>query len=92
MEKSFYARYHVTILAVVLFLLPLAIVGAINAKNSNKNQVKDWLPADLQPTTATIGRSANASRVTSSFWQVGKAARSTSASPNRGKATISACG
>ena len=47
MEKSFYARWNMPILAAVLFLLPFAVVGAYIAKNSNKNQVKDWLPPEL---------------------------------------------
>ena len=41
---NFYQRFSVPILAVLAFLLPLVVVGAIKAKGNNRNDVKGWLP------------------------------------------------
>lgn len=50
MKPSFYARYSLWILAVSVFLLPFAVVGAMNAKRANKNDVKNWIPEEYEET------------------------------------------
>ncbi|MDZ4820621.1 MAG: MMPL family transporter [Planctomycetota bacterium] len=50
MKKSFYARYSLHIMAVCLFLLPFAVVGSLNAKKANKNDVKNWVPLEYPET------------------------------------------
>ena len=45
-RKNFYQRYSVGILAVLVFLLPLVVIGAIKAKGNNRNDVKGWLPLE----------------------------------------------
>ncbi|MFM8413265.1 MAG: efflux RND transporter permease subunit [Planctomycetota bacterium] len=47
---NFYQRSSVAILAVLVFLLPLVVVGAIKAKGNNRNDVKGWLPAEYPET------------------------------------------
>ena len=47
---DFYKRYSVAILGVLVFLLPLVMVGAIKAKGNNRNDVKGWLPPDYPET------------------------------------------
>jgi predicted RND superfamily exporter protein len=47
---DFYKRYSVAILAVLVFLLPLVLVGAIKAKGNNRNDVKGWLPPEYPET------------------------------------------
>ena len=47
---DFYKRYSVAILAVLVFLLPLVVVGAIKAKGNNRNDVKGWLPPEYPET------------------------------------------
>jgi uncharacterized protein len=47
---NFYQRYSVAILAVLVFLLPLVVVGAIKAKGNNRNDVKGWLPPEYPET------------------------------------------
>jgi len=47
---NFYQRFSVPILAVLLFLLPLVVVGAIKAKGNNRNDVKGWLPPEYPET------------------------------------------
>ena len=47
---DFYKRYSVPILAVLVFLLPLVLVGAIKAKGNNRNDVKGWLPPEYPET------------------------------------------
>jgi uncharacterized protein len=47
---DFYKRYSVAILAVLVFLLPLVMVGAIKAKGNNRNDVKGWLPPEYPET------------------------------------------
>jgi predicted RND superfamily exporter protein len=48
--SRFYQRFSVPILAVLLFLLPLVVVGAIKAKGNNRNDVKGWLPPEYPET------------------------------------------
>ena len=50
MKQSFFARYALVIAAISLFLLPFAIVGALKAKKANKNDVKNWIPAEYEET------------------------------------------
>src|SRR4029079_5654772 len=50
MKPSFYARYSLLIAAITLFLLPFAVVGALNAKKANKNDVKNWIPEEYPET------------------------------------------
>ena len=47
---DFYKRSSVAILAVLVFLLPLVLVGAIKAKGNNRNDVKGWLPPEYPET------------------------------------------
>jgi len=47
---GFYQRHSVTIMAIVVFLFPLVIVGAIKAKGNNRNDVKGWLPLEYPET------------------------------------------
>jgi len=47
---NFYQRHSVWILAVLIFMLPLVVVGAIKAKGNNRNDVKGWLPLEYPET------------------------------------------
>ena len=38
------------ILAILVFLLPMVVVGAIKAKGNNRNDVKGWLPLEYPET------------------------------------------
>ena len=49
-RSNFYQRYSVGIMAVLVFLLPLVVVGAIKAKGNNRNDVKGWLPLEYPET------------------------------------------
>lgn len=49
-SSNFYQRNSVAILAVLTFLLPLVVVGAIKAKGNNRNDVKGWLPLEYPET------------------------------------------
>jgi predicted RND superfamily exporter protein len=49
-RSNFYQRHSVGIMAVLVFLLPLVVVGAIKAKSNNRNDVKGWLPAEYPET------------------------------------------
>jgi predicted RND superfamily exporter protein len=49
-HSNFYQRYSVGILAVLVFLLPLVVIGAIKAKGNNRNDVKGWLPLEYPET------------------------------------------
>ncbi len=49
-RNNFYQRYSVAIMAVLLFLLPLVLVGAVKAKGNNRNDVKGWLPLEYPET------------------------------------------
>jgi uncharacterized protein len=47
---TFYARYSPAILLIAVFMLPIVFAGARRAMNSNKNDVKQWLPAQYEET------------------------------------------
>jgi predicted RND superfamily exporter protein len=47
---NFYQRNSVWIMAILIFLLPLVIVGAVKAKGNNRNDVKGWLPLEYPET------------------------------------------
>ena len=49
-SRNFYQRHSVGILAVLVFLLPLVLVGAAKARSNNRNDVKGWLPLQYQET------------------------------------------
>jgi predicted RND superfamily exporter protein len=49
-RTNFYQRSSVGIMAILVFLLPMVVVGAIKAKSNNRNDVKGWLPAEYQET------------------------------------------
>jgi predicted RND superfamily exporter protein len=49
-RNNFYQRYSVGIMAVLVFLLPLVVVGALKAKGNNRNDVKGWLPLEYPET------------------------------------------
>ncbi len=50
MKKSFFARRSLTIILVAVFLMPLILGGTRRALETNRNDVKDWLPADFPET------------------------------------------
>ena len=47
---NFYQRHSVGIMAILVFLLPLVVVGAIKAKGNTRNDVKGWLPLEYPET------------------------------------------
>jgi hypothetical protein len=49
-RTNFYQRYSVGIMAILVFLLPMVLVGAIKAKGNNRNDVKGWLPLEYPET------------------------------------------
>jgi uncharacterized protein len=49
-RSNFYQRHSVGIMAILVFLMPLVVVGAIKAKSNNRNDVKGWLPAEYPET------------------------------------------
>ena len=49
-HSNFYQRYSVWIMAILIFLLPLVVVGAVKAKGNNRNDVKGWLPLEYPET------------------------------------------
>ncbi len=49
-RTNFYQRHSVGIMAILVFLLPMVVVGAIKAKSNNRNDVKGWLPAEYPET------------------------------------------
>ena len=49
-RPNFYQRHSVGIMAILVFLLPMVVVGAIKAKSNNRNDVKGWLPAEYPET------------------------------------------
>ncbi len=51
MKPGFYERYGFWILLVSLFLGPLVSGGALRAVRTNRNAVKEWLPATYRETT-----------------------------------------
>ncbi len=50
MKPTFYSRYSPAILLIAVFLLPIVFAGARRAMNSNKNDVKQWLPDQYEET------------------------------------------
>jgi predicted RND superfamily exporter protein len=51
-RSNFYQRHSLAIMAVLVFLLPLVLVGGIKAKSNNRNDVKGWLPMEYPETRA----------------------------------------
>jgi hypothetical protein len=51
MKPSFFGRNHLIILVILAFLAPLMLAGTRRALMSNKNNVKEWLPAGYEETT-----------------------------------------
>ena len=49
-RSNFYQRHSIGIMAVLVFLMPLVVIGAIKAKSNNRNDVKGWLPAEYPET------------------------------------------
>ncbi len=49
-NPSFFARYSLAIMAVCIFLLPFAVIGSLNAKKANKNDVRAWIPKEYEET------------------------------------------
>jgi predicted RND superfamily exporter protein len=49
-RSNFYQRYSVGIMAILVFLMPLVVVGALKAKGNNRNDVKGWLPLEYPET------------------------------------------
>jgi len=49
-KPNFYQLHSVAVMGVLVFLLPLVVVGAIKAKGNNRNDVKGWLPAEYPET------------------------------------------
>src|SRR5262245_61243042 len=54
-KPSFFARYGLVIMAVTVFLLPFAVIGAIRAKTASKNDVKNWIPKEYDETKIFTG-------------------------------------
>ena len=50
MKRSFFARRSFLIILVMVFLMPLIGMGTRRALQSNRNDVKDWLPANFPET------------------------------------------
>ncbi len=50
MNKSFFARYAWPIVLVVAIMFPITVWGAVIALQSNRNDVKEWLPESFQAT------------------------------------------
>jgi predicted RND superfamily exporter protein len=53
MKRTFFARYALLVLCVIVFMGPFALRGARMAMQRMTNRVKDWLPADF-PETADL--------------------------------------
>src|SRR6188474_3461976 len=49
-QRKFFARHALVILVAVFFLVPFGLRGARLALQGMKNDVKDWLPKDLDET------------------------------------------
>ena len=47
---NIYQRHSVAIMSVLVFFMPLVVVGAIKAKGNNRNDVKGWLPLEYPET------------------------------------------
>ncbi len=50
MNQSFFARRSFTILMAAVFMMPFIAAGTRRALETNRNDVKDWLPADFPET------------------------------------------
>ena len=50
MKSTFFARYSLIVLMVVMFLVPFALRGARFSLQSMKNDIKDWLPSEFDET------------------------------------------
>lgn len=50
MKSTFFERYSRLILAIAILILPVLIYGAHKAAETNRNDVKDWLPATFDET------------------------------------------
>jgi len=50
MPRSFYARYAPLIIVIVALLLPVTLTAALVALQSNRNDVKEWLPESFEET------------------------------------------
>ncbi|HEX3997782.1 MAG TPA: MMPL family transporter [Pirellulales bacterium] len=50
MKNSFFTRHALGLLMLVTFLLPLVLMGAKLTLRSNRNDVKEWLPASYRET------------------------------------------
>ena len=50
MKPTFFSRYCVPIIAVVVVMFPITVWQAILALQSNRNDVKEWLPESFQAT------------------------------------------
>lgn len=50
MDRSFFGRAGLHILAIFVCLLPITLLGAGKALKSNKNDVQDWLPQEYAET------------------------------------------
>lgn len=50
MKKSFYSRYGLAALVVALFLLPIVVLGARKAMQTNANDVRTWLSKEYKET------------------------------------------
>jgi len=51
MNRTFYGKYGFVILLAMAFLIPFMLLGTRNGLQSNKNDVKSWLPAGYEETT-----------------------------------------
>jgi predicted RND superfamily exporter protein len=49
-RTNFYQRHSLGIMAILFFLAPLVVVGAVKAKGNNRNDVKGWLPLEYPET------------------------------------------
>ncbi|MGI9176634.1 MAG: efflux RND transporter permease subunit [Pirellulales bacterium] len=49
-RTNFDQRHSIAIMAILVFLAPLVVIGAIKAKANNRNDVKGWLPAEYPET------------------------------------------
>lgn len=50
MKRSFFARYALLVVCIVLFFAPFALRGARMSMQRMTNRVKDWLPSDFLET------------------------------------------
>ncbi|MBI3838957.1 MAG: MMPL family transporter [Planctomycetia bacterium] len=50
MKMSFYSRFGLPIIVIVAIVFPITVWGAVLALQSNKNDVKEWLPESFKET------------------------------------------